>query len=236
MQLFYNPEITAGMDSFAFDREESRHIVKVLRRTNGDSVMVTNGMGSIFRTEIASAAEHKCTVRIVEERKQEKLPYELHLAVAPTKMIDRFEWFLEKATELGATRITPMICDRAERRSLKTDRLHKIVQSAMKQSLRAWLPVLDEPMEFRDLISSEFKGAKLVAHCDQGDRLSLKQLVGPGQDVTILIGPEGDFTPKEIRLALESGFSPVTLGSNRLRTETAAIAACHAVTFINEPS
>ena len=234
MQLFYNPEISADVPVFSFDREESRHIVKVLRKTNGDNVFVTNGKGSVFKTEIASAAEHKCTVRIVEVQTAAKPLYELHLAVAPTKMIDRFEWFLEKATEIGATRITPLICDRSERKSLKTDRLHKIVQSAMKQSLRSWLPVLDEPIDFKDFIGQKINGIRVIAHCEQEGRKSLKSILLPQTDVTILIGPEGDFTGKEIRLALEAGYIAATLGQNRLRTETAAIAACHAVTFINE--
>ncbi len=236
MQLFYNPGITGSSEGFSFDREESRHIVKVLRKSNGDNLFVTNGAGSIFTTEITSAAEHKCTVRITAEQVFAKPAFEIHLAVAPTKMMDRYEWFLEKATELGATRITPIICDRSERRALKADRLHKIVQSAMKQSLRAWLPILDEPVDFGEFCRAENIGTKIIAHCEDGQRKTFKQLIRPGENVTVLVGPEGDFTSREITLALENGYLPATLGENRLRTETAAIAACHAVTLINEPS
>lgn len=234
MQLFYNPDITTQTMSFAFDREESRHIVKVMRKNSGDNLFVTNGKGFLFKTEIVVAADNKCQVKIVSHQFFEPLGYNVHLAVAPTKMNDRFEWFLEKATEIGVTEITPLICERSERRFVKTERFHKIVQSAMKQSVQNYLPKINEPVAFRDFLDQQHSGQLFIAHCDDDHRKSFKELVLPKTDVTMLIGPEGDFTGKEIKLALENQFEAVSLGATRLRTETAAIVACHSVAFINE--
>lgn len=234
MQLFYNPEISEDAETFFFDREESKHIIKVLRRKEGDNLFVTNGLGFLFKTEIILASDSKCQVKIVSSEKGEALKYHLHLAVAPTKMNDRFEWFLEKATEIGVSEITPIICDHSERKVIKTDRFDKIIQSAMKQSLHYYLPKLNEPIAFKDFIKQENKGLNLIAHCEETDKKSLKEVVQPNQDATILIGPEGDFSEKEIKLALENNYLAVMLGNTRLRTETAAVVACHSVAFINE--
>jgi 16S rRNA (uracil1498-N3)-methyltransferase len=234
MQLFYNPEISEDAETFFFDREESKHIIKVLRKKEGDNLFVTNGLGDLFKTEITLASDSKCHVKIVSSEKGEALKYHLHLAVAPTKMNDRFEWFLEKATEIGVSEITPIICDHSERKAIKTDRFDKIIQSAMKQSLHFYLPKLNEPIAFKDFIKQENKGLNLIAHCEETDKKSLKEVVKQNQDVTILIGPEGDFSEKEIKLALENNYLAVMLGNTRLRTETAAIVACHSVAFINE--
>lgn len=235
MQLFYNPTITQNGEIFSFDKEESKHIIKVLRKKEGDNLYVTNGLGYLFKTEITLASDSKCLVKIVSSEKSEPSKYYLHLAVAPTKMNDRFEWFLEKATEIGISEITPIICDHSERKVIKTDRFDKIILSAMKQSLHYYLPKLNEPILFKDFIKQQKnEGLNLIAHCEETDKKSLKEVVKPNEDVTILIGPEGDFSEKEIKLALENKYIPVTLGNTRLRTETAAVVACHSVVFINE--
>ncbi|MEM0516871.1 MULTISPECIES: 16S rRNA (uracil(1498)-N(3))-methyltransferase [Aequorivita] len=241
MQLFYNPDILDSetfqkSNEIIFDKEESRHIVKVLRMKVGHTFKITNGKGSFFNAEILNANPKGCLVKILSEEKQQPLPYQLHLAVAPTKLNDRYEWFLEKATEIGISEITPIICDHSERKVIKPERYEKIVQSAAKQSLKAYLPLLNPAVSFKDfmILESKSKGLKCIAHCEETDRKSLKSLLLPKQRVTILIGPEGDFSTEEVVLAKRHGFIPVTLGKSRLRTETAAIAACHSVAFVNE--
>jgi 16S rRNA (uracil1498-N3)-methyltransferase len=234
MQLFYNPNISETSDFFSFDKEESKHIIKVLRKKDTDILFVTNGLGLLFKTEITLASDTKCTVKIVTFEKSEAPKYHLHIAVAPTKMNDRLEWFLEKATEIGIAEITPIICDHSERKQIKTDRFDKIIQSAMKQSNQLFLPKLNEPVAFKDFIKTKNKGLQLIAHCEETNKKSLKEILKSGTDVTILIGPEGDFSEKEILAATENHYIPVTLGNTRLRTETAAIVACHSVAFVNE--
>lgn len=236
MQLFYNPNISETANEVAFDKEESRHIIKVLRMKEGDTFKITNGKGSFFDAEIISANPKGCLVKIISGEIQPPLPYQLHLAVAPTKLNDRYEWFLEKATEIGITEITPIICDHSERKTIKPERYEKILQSAMKQSLKAYLPVLNEAVSFKDFVTSEntSEGLKYIAHCEETDKKSLKSVLLPKKKTTILIGPEGDFSSEEIELAKKSGFIPVALGESRLRTETAAVVACHSVAFVNE--
>lgn len=234
MQLFYNPDINATVNEFSFDKEESKHIVKVLRKKDGDILYVTNGLGELFTTEIVVASDRKCNVRITQIEIKEKTPYYLHLAVAPTKMNDRFEWFLEKATELGIHEITPIICNHSERKFIKTDRFDKIIQSAIKQSLQCYLPKLNDPISFNEFISFPQEGVLCIAHCEITDKKTLKSILQPAQHITILIGPEGDFSEKEIQKALDNKYIPVSLGNTRLRTETAAIIATHSVVFVNE--
>ncbi len=234
MQLFYNPSVTETTTQFSFDREESKHIVKVLRKTTGDILHITNGKGWRFNAEIVIANIKNCTATIVSKTFEDKRDYRLHLAVAPTKMNDRYEWFLEKATEIGIDSITPIICDHSERKIVKADRFERILQSAMKQSLSCYMPQLYEAISFNDFINQDFTGDVFIAHCEETDRKSLKQQLKPKTDITILIGPEGDFSTKEIAQALENKFIPVTLGQTRLRTETAAIVDCHSVAFVNE--
>jgi 16S rRNA (uracil1498-N3)-methyltransferase len=234
MQLFYNSTISENDTSFNFDKDESRHIVKVLRKNPGDVLHITNGKGWLFKAELTLTAMKHCVVNITSKALKEKRPYNLHLAVAPTKMNDRYEWFLEKATEIGVESITPIICDHSERKVIKTERFKKIIQSAMKQSLHYYLPILNKPIAFKDFISQDFTKQKFIAHCEETDRKSLKSQLQPQKDCIILIGPEGDFSVKEIEIALQHSFIPVTLGKTRLRTETAAIAACHSVAFANE--
>lgn len=234
MQLFYNPNINENTTQFSFEKEESRHIVKVLRKQVGDTLHITNGEGWLFSAEISIPNINKCTAEIVSKTLQPKPKYNLHLAVAPTKMNDRYEWFLEKATEIGIDSVTPIFCDHSERKVIKPERFERIIQSAAKQSLTCYLPKLNEAISFKNFIAQDFKGHLFIAHCEETDKKSLKNELEPKQDITILIGPEGDFSTKEIELALQNKFIPVTLGETRLRTETAAIVACHSVAFVNE--
>lgn len=235
MQLFYLPQITASSKTIDFDKEESRHIVKVLRKEIGDKLHITNGKGYFFTAEIVAVSPNKCTVSITGFDEQPPLPYRLHLAVAPTKLNDRYEWFLEKAVEIGVTEITPVFCDHSERKKINHERYEKIILSAMKQSLKAFLPKLNKAVSFSEFIKLQktTTDKKYIAHCAASDRKSLKSQLQPGESVLILIGPEGDFSEKEIKTATTEGFIPVTLGESRLRTETAAIAACHSVAFVN---
>lgn len=234
MQLFYNPDLSESSKTFFFQKEESKHIVKVLRKSIGDILHITNGKGWLFSAEITIATINKCSAIIISKSLQIKYDYNLHLAVAPTKMNDRYEWFLEKATEIGINSITPIICDHSERKNIKSERFKRILQSAMKQSLNCFLPQFNEPIAFKNFIKQNFNGDLFIAHCEKTDKKSLKTQLKPSRDITILIGPEGDFSTKEIELALNNNFIPVTLGETRLRTETAAIVACHSVAFINE--
>ncbi|MCG2611556.1 16S rRNA (uracil(1498)-N(3))-methyltransferase [Flavobacterium sp. SM15] len=234
MQLFYNPDINSSIKEFSFDKEESKHIVKVLRKKEGGILHVTNGLGNLFHTEIILASDKKCTVKINQIDSQKETDFYLHLAVAPTKMNDRFEWFLEKATEIGIHEITPIICEHSERKIIKTERFDKIIQSAMKQSLQYYLPKLNEPISFKDFINQKHQGDLFIAHCEETEKKLLKESIQPKQKYTLLIGPEGDFSVKEIELALQNNYIPVSLGNTRLRTETAAVVACHSFVFANE--
>lgn len=234
MQLFYNPDISADSSEFSFDKEESIHIVKVLRKKEGDILYVTNGLGSLFKTEIIQASERKCIVKLTNIETTKPKDFYIHLAVAPTKMNERYEWFLEKATEIGINEITPLLCDRSERKIVKNERFDKIIQSAMKQSLHYYRPKLNDPVSFKEFIAQNHDGNLCIAHCEETEKKLLKHIIIPQQRYTILIGPEGDFSEKEIKLALENKFVPVSLGNTRLRTETAAIVACHSIVFANE--
>ncbi|WP_159780200.1 16S rRNA (uracil(1498)-N(3))-methyltransferase [Flavobacterium sp. 9AF] len=234
MQLFYNPNIKEKDKTFAFDKEESKHIVKVLRKKEGDKIHLSNGEGNYFLGEIILASDKKCEIKIIETKCIEPKRYRIHIAVAPTKMNDRYEWFLEKATEIGIDEITPIICDHSERKVFKIDRAEKIIQSAMKQSLQYYIPKINEPIGFSDFIQKNFSEKKFIAHCEDQQKISFKETIRKEEHIIILIGPEGDFSTNEIKLALNNNYIPVTLGNNRLRTETAAIVACHTVALINE--
>lgn len=235
MQLFYNSNINENSTEFSFDKEESRHIIKVLRKKDGDILHVTNGQGFLFVTEVILASDSKCTVQIISFEKKPEPKFKLHLAVAPTKMNDRYEWFLEKATEIGIQEITPIICDRSERKVINVDRYEKIILSALKQSNEFYLPKLNPAVTFKEFIKqNQSNGLQLIAHCEETDKKTLKSVLEINKDVTVLIGPEGDFSEKEIELALQNKFQPVSLGNTRLRTETAALVACHSVVFFNE--
>jgi 16S rRNA (uracil1498-N3)-methyltransferase len=235
MQLFYHPELTTDTKQFSFDKVESKHIVRVLRKKEGDKIFITNGLGQLFTSEILLADDKKCLVKIVTVETQEnERNYYLHIAIAPTKLNNRFEWFLEKATEIGIDEITPIICEHSERKELKTDRMEKIIHSAAKQSLKFRFPKLNEPITFNAFMQSHFSGQLFLAHCEETDKKSLKYELKPAMKTTILIGPEGDFSSKEIQQSLANNFIPVSLGNSRLRTETAGIVAVHSVAFVNE--
>ncbi|VAW10255.1 16S rRNA (uracil(1498)-N(3))-methyltransferase [hydrothermal vent metagenome] len=233
MQLFYNPRLDNSASQFMFSTEESRHIIKVLRKKEGDVLKITNGKGYLFEAKILTADIKKCKAEIVSTTKKHKKMYWLHMVIAPTKTNDRFEWFLEKATEIGVHEITPIICSNSERKTLKMERMEKIIQSGMKQSLQAFLPKLNEPITFDEFIKKERQGLLFIAHCEKGEKVDLKRRVAPDKDVTILIGPEGDFSLAEINSAYDNGFLPISLGQNRLRTETAGLVACTTVAMIN---
>jgi len=232
LNLFYHPNITEASNEVIFDKEESRHISKVLRKNYGDVIDLTNGKGLFFAAKLINTNPKKCIGEIVKFERQAPLPYHLHMAVAPTKLNDRFEWFLEKATEIGITEITPIICDHSERKVINVDRYNKIIQSAMKQSLKAYLPLLNPVVALRDFISREHsEEIKCIAHCEESDKQLLKNIIQQGRSILILIGPEGDFSENEIKLAIEQNFKPISLGNSRLRTETAALVACHSVYY-----
>ena len=234
MQLFYNPAIDPSTRTYTFDREESKHIIKVLRKKEGDIIHITNGQGWLFKAKVQIADIKKCIVNITDSELQPPPKYKLHMAVAPTKMNERYEWFLEKATEIGIHEITPVICKHSERKQIKASRFERILQSAMKQSLSCYLPKLNEAIPLAQFLSQENRNEKLfIAHCEETERTNLKDALKAEEDSLILIGPEGDFSEDEIELAKKNGFLPLMLGETRLRTETAAVVACHSVAFIN---
>ncbi|PKA96818.1 16S rRNA (uracil1498-N3)-methyltransferase [Flavobacteriaceae bacterium MAR_2009_75] len=233
MQLFYNPHLDQSVSQFTFPEEESKHIIRVLRKKEGDRLWVTNGKGYLFETEIMSAEPKRCKAQVLSSDKKHQKMHWFHMAVAPTKTNDRFEWFLEKATEIGVNEITPIFCEHSERKSIKKERLEKVIQSAMKQSQRTYLPKLNDSMSFNDFLEKENSGLLFIAHCEDDEKMDLKRRVAPDKDITILIGPEGDFSYNEIRLAYDKGFLPVSLGESRLRTETAGLVACTTVNIIN---
>ena len=232
MQLFYAPEIS--LPRYTLPEEESKHCVRVLRMTVGDELHLTDGKGNMYRCKVVSDNVKRCEVEVVETWPEyERMSYGLTMCVAPTKNIDRFEWFLEKATEVGVSRFIPLLCDHSERREIKPEREQKVITSAMKQSLKAYHPELAPMTPFKKVVSEATEAVKLIAHCEKRERIFLPKAVEKGADTLILIGPEGDFSPEEIKFALENGFEPISLGEQRLRTETAAVAATVMVATIN---
>lgn len=233
MHIFYTPDI--AQNTYTLNEEESKHCVRVLRLPIGSQVNLVDGVGGFYTAEIISDNPKKVVLSILHvEREFHKRNHYLHIAVAPTKNIDRIEWFLEKASELGVDEITPIITDRSERRVVKEDRLNKVITSAVKQSIKAYHPKLNEAISYDAFMKLPFEGDKLIAHCiDQGEKQYISDLVVPHQKYLILIGPEGDFTPEEVNLALNKGFKALTLGDNRLRTETAALSVCFEINYLN---
>ncbi len=233
MHLFYIPKIKG--DRLSLNEVESKHCVRVLRLTEGDKVQLVDGTGGFFDAEIEHANPKKCALKILTKQlNSAHHPYYLHIAIAPTKSIDRMEWFLEKSTEIGIDEITPLLCRYSERKNLKPERLKSILVSAMKQSLKAYLPSLNELTNFKDFIVQPFEGKKFIAHCYEGQKIALKTNIQPEDKMLILIGPEGDFSEEEVELAKANGFTEITLGKSRLRTETAGVVACHTVNLICE--
>jgi 16S rRNA (uracil1498-N3)-methyltransferase len=233
MHVFYTPDIISS--DYTLNEEESRHCMKVLRLIIGDMVHLIDGRGGLYEAEIIAETKRNVSLRVLKTTKEyQKRNHHLHIAVAPTKNIDRLEWFLEKATEIGIDQITPVICERSERKIVKEDRLNKVITSAVKQSLQAYHPLLNEAMTLKDFTSRHTADQKMIAHCIDGEpRQFISEIATVGSSYLILIGPEGDFTPNEIQLALQNDFKPLTLGNTRLRTETAALAACFEVNYLN---
>jgi 16S rRNA (uracil1498-N3)-methyltransferase len=233
MHIFYSPLVQSGI--YILDEEESKHCVRVLRLKEQDIVYLIDGVGGFYHARIMEANPKQCKV-IVYQKFEEfgKRNYQLTIAIAPTKNIERFEWFLEKATEIGIDRIIPIVCQQSERKIIKHERLNKIIVEAIKQSKQAYLPQLAEICSFKDLMKLVFTGKKLIAYCSEAEKTYLKNSVLPGENVLVLIGPEGDFSSDEIKQAFEKGYMGVSLGNNRLRTETAGVAACHTLALINQ--
>ncbi|MEL6810544.1 MAG: 16S rRNA (uracil(1498)-N(3))-methyltransferase [Bacteroidota bacterium] len=236
MNLFYHPHIGLEDHQIVFEKDESRHISKVLRKSAGDLLHITNGKGDMFKAELVSVTPKQSIAKVIESNHHAPLPYKLHMAVAPTKNNDRFEWFLEKATEIGIHSITPIICDHSERKVVKPERFERILESAMKQSLKAYKPTLHPAVSFSDFLQEirSLEVQKCIAHCSLGEKGTIKEVIPPKKDILMVIGPEGDFSSAEIKMAKTHGFKEITLGDSRLRTETAAIVACHSIAFINQ--
>jgi 16S rRNA (uracil1498-N3)-methyltransferase len=233
MHIFYTPDIDS--DVYTLNEEESKHCIRVLRLPKGAIISLIDGRGGLYTAEITSDSKKNVIVKVIDTvLDYQKRDYHLHIAVAPTKNIDRLEWFLEKATEIGIDEISPVICSRSERKVVKDDRLNKVITSAVKQSLQAFHPKLNSAVELSDFLKVPLMGSKMIAHCIDGEpRNYISQIPVVDKRYTILIGPEGDFSPEEIKMALDNDFKPLTLGNTRLRTETAALAACFEISYLN---
>ena len=233
MHLFYSPRIDSDM--LTLDEEETRHCTRVLRLTEGDTVYITDGLGTLIECRIKEILKKKCLLETVTRQTgYQKRNFKIHIAIAPTKNSERIEWFLEKTTEIGIDEITPVFCQYSERTHLKTERLKKVIISAMKQSLKTYLPVLNNSVDIETFLRNPFNGLKFIACCDNPDTVYLTNVYSTGKDTLILIGPEGDFSKDEIEMAQKEGFIPITLGKSRLRTETAGVVACTIINFLNQ--
>lgn len=232
MALFYAPDIT---DNWELPEEEAAHSIRVLRLSVGSEIEITDGKGHFYKAEISSIAGKHCYVQAKETIEQPKgWQGRVHIAIAPTKNIDRIEWMVEKAVEIGLDEITFLNCRFSERKVVKTDRIERIVVSAMKQSLKPFKTQVNELVDFKKFIAQPTEGAKYIAHCYESEKLLLKDALQAGESATVLIGPEGDFSPEEVELAIKAGYRPVSLGNSRLRTETAGLVACHTYIMKNE--
>ncbi len=237
MHLVFAPDI--HLSNYILSKEESFHTIKVLRQRIDDKLMLIDGKGNFYTAVIVYNDPKACEVKILETHKDIQRNFWLHIAIAPTKNMDRFEWFVEKAVEIGIDEITPIICSHSERKTMRLDRVEKIIVSGIKQSIKAYLPKLNEPVSFKELMKTDTKGQKFIAHCDEdGYKINdssnpLQSKYEKGKDALILIGPEGDFSPEEIAMATKTGFEMVSLGTSRLRTETAGIVACLTVNLQN---
>ena len=237
LPFFYVDSVSLADDIILLNEENSKHIVQVLRMTEGEQLNLTDGLGTIYTAEILDAHKKKCTVKIIQTSKQDKSSHAVCVAVSAVKNNSRFEWFLEKATEMGVAEIVPLLCERTEKQNLKFDRLRGILISAMLQSQQAWLPILHEPIKYEKFVNENVSNNKFIAHCENLEKNSLKNKLAtlvdqPTNQSTILIGPEGDFSKDEVSFALQANFIPVSLGSTRLRTETAALVAAVLLTQV----
>lgn len=232
MNLFYSENISEPVTTLS--EEESKHIIRVLRKKTGDNVYFTDGKGYNYECTIIEANPKKCAIEIINKTQgSDKRDYIIHIGIAPTKNISRFEWFIEKATEIGIDCITPIICEHSERKDIKPERLLKVITSAMKQSLKSYLPIFNNKVSFTDFVKNNFEGDKYIAYIDKDVTLELSDAYKKGNNALILIGPEGDFSYDEVELAKQHGFTPVKLGKSRLRTETAGIVSCHTISLSN---
>lgn len=233
MQLFYTPDIDPS-SIYSLNKEESTHCVKVLRLKEGDNIHLTDGLGNLYVAEIIEANPKHCLVQVRDTfAEYGKRNFYIHVAIAPTKNISRIEWFLEKATEMGIDEITPIICEHSERDIVKNERLEKVIVSALKQSLKAYMPKLNEATKFKDLVKKSSETNKFIGFCAGDERYKIKDIYKENESVLLLIGPEGDFSEKEVLLAKENGFKVITMGEARLRTETAALYALLSIHFMN---
>ncbi len=233
MQLFYLPELDKDKKYHSFGKVESKHLFKVLRKKNGDLINITDGKNNLYKGKINLITKNNCEFQILNYYKKNPMPYSLHIGISILKSNDRFEWFLEKSSEIGITEITPIICNRTEKRHVKKNRHEKILISGMKQSLKTFLPKLNSPISLNKFINQNLNGNLFIAHCNQGEKKPLLKFIEPNSKNTLLIGPEGDFTPKEVKLCNEKKFREVSLGETRLRAETAGIIACHTFSIAN---
>jgi 16S rRNA (uracil1498-N3)-methyltransferase len=234
MHLFYTPDIDPSSQQYLLNEEESNHCTRVLRLENGNELQLIDGKGGLYTARILNAHPKRTLLQIISSATEfNKRNHYLHIAIAPTKNIERVEWLLEKATEIGIDEISFIICRRSERKDVKLERLNKVVTAAVKQSLKAYHPILNEPVALSRLLEKPFDGQKFIAHCEKTDKCSLQSGLKQKGNYLILIGPEGDFAPEEIDEALQNGFKAITLGESRLRTETAALEACFEVNFLN---
>jgi 16S rRNA (uracil1498-N3)-methyltransferase len=232
MALFYVPNFASGS---VLPEEESQHAVKVLRLQIGSEINIVDGVGGFYLARITNPHPKHCGFEIIETQAEYgKRDYRLHIAIAPTKNIERLEWFIEKATEIGIDEITPFVCRFSERKMIKEERLEKIIVSAAKQSLKAYFPTLNPLCTFEELMKKHKASQKFIAHCYEEDKKLLQNEIQKSSDVLILIGPEGDFSKEEVQHAIALGFIPVSLGDSRLRTETAGVVACHTSAIINQ--
>ena len=230
MQLFFCPELLN--DTSFLPNEESAHCIKVLRKKVGDHIHLIDGVGGFYEAEITVVSQKKVIFNVIKKWNQPKSPYSLHIAIAPTKNNDRFEWFLEKATEIGIDEVTPIICEHSERKMIKNERMEKIILSAAKQSLKSKLPKINKVTSFNDFMNKNDSSHCFIAHCLPNQKKKLKNEVV--SESTILIGPEGDFSTLEVEVALKNNYTPISLGSSRLRTETAGVIACHTIALHHE--
>ena len=232
MHIFYIPDISGEM--IKLDPDESKHAIRVLRLEKGSVVRAVDGKGGYYTAEIINPDYKNCCLKITGRiQEYEKKKFYLHIGIAPTKSIDRFEWFIEKSAEIGIDEITPLLTEHSERKKSIPDRLEKILISAIKQSVKAYMPKLNGLTNFNDLINDCKPGKKYIDHCTGETKPHLKDVIQTGSDNLILIGPEGDFSPDEIERANHNGFKSVSLGPSRLRTETAGVVACHIVNLLN---
>jgi 16S rRNA (uracil1498-N3)-methyltransferase len=231
MNLFYAPDLNSKL--YMLNDEESKHCIRVLRLTINDEVQLVDGRGGFYTARIIET-KPRCVLQIESSiQEYEKRPFSLHIAMSPLKNADRFEWFVEKAVEMGIDEITPILCKRTERKSINIDRLERIAISAMKQSVKAYKPIINVAIPFDNFIKTSTSGMKLIAHCEESGRAEISSIYKTGSNVIVLIGPEGDFTENEISNALQNNYLPISLGNSRLRTETAGIKACAVLNFLN---